>query len=188
MVFCVYCGNKLEEHWIVCPNCGASPKRIIEPEQKAIIPQQETKTPQKISNETRFKRKKKKLAIICLIIGLVGGFFIGGISINIVYTDMTTNQRNEIDALQREYDDLLDDYDELLALFAQYQSILEIVGNPLTDPDTPTISQVIDWLDSDNTDEFEYSQFFMCGDFSAMLMGRAKVMNWRMRIACMFYS
>ena len=28
----------------------------------------------------------------------------------------------------------------------------------------------------------------MCGDYAAMLMVRAKEMNWRMRIACMFYS
>ncbi len=189
MVFCTTCGSKLEEHWIVCPNCGTSLEKIDKPKQIIITPQQETIIPQKISNEKVFKRKKKKLAlIICLVAGLVGGFFIGGIFINIVYMDMTTNQKRDLDALQDDYNELLDNYNALYELFAQYQAIIDIVSNPLTDPDIPTINEVVDWLAYDNTDTFTYTENFMCGDFSVMLMGRAKVMNWRMRVACMFWS
>jgi len=45
-----------------------------------------------------------------------------------------------------------------------------------------------DYWENRNTDSFEYTEVWMCGDFSAMLMTRAKEMNWRMRIACMFWS
>jgi len=82
---------------------------------------------------------------------------------------------------------LLSDYN---TLFGQYQSILSVLEEPLTSPDIPTISQVqFGWLSSDDTDTYTYvGDVRMCGDYSAMLMVRAKEMNWRMRIACMFYS
>lgn len=132
------------------------------------------------------------------IIFLAGGFFVGAT----VATFTQSSGRNwehdynellgDYNGLTQEYDDLLDDYNALLNsytnLFGQYQSILSVLENPLTDPDTPTLDEIFDWLDSDNTDTFEYTENWMCGDFAAMLMTRAKGMNWRMRIACMFWS
>ena len=95
--------------------------------------------------------------------------------------------------LSQDYDDLLDDYNTLFSnyndLFGQYQSILSILEDPLTDPVLPTVEEVLTWLDSDDTDTYIWVEgIWECGDFSAMLMVRAKEMNWRMRIACMFYS
>ena len=60
---------------------------------------------------------------------------------------------------------------------------------PLTDIIVPTYDQVREWVDEDNTDEFNYTEGVLeCGDFATILMTRAKAMNWRMRIACMRYS
>lgn len=129
---------------------------------------------------------RKNIAIVVsLVIGLGGGFGLGGIFITVSQLMPSNEKYND---LQQDYNDLLNDYNEL---FGDYQSILDILtiaGNPLTDPDTPTIQEVLNWLAIDNTDTFEYTENFMCGDFSAMLMGKAKLMNWRVRIACMFWS
>ena len=93
---------------------------------------------------------------------------------------------------QDQYNDLSEDMDLLIDmyndLFSEYQSVLNILENPLTNPTIPTISEVQNWLYNDNTDTLEYTEYWMCGDFSAMLMVKAKAMNWRMRIAVMFWS
>ena len=86
---------------------------------------------------------------------------------------------------QDQYYDSIDMYNNL---FGQYQSLLNTLENPLTNPVIPTIYEVMNWLAIDDTDEAEYTEYWMCGDFSAMLMVKAKTMNWRMRIAVMFWS
>lgn len=53
----------------------------------------------------------------------------------------------------------------------------------------PSIEEVEEWLQVDDTDENTYVDgIWMCGDFAAMLMTRAKTQNWRMRIATAMYS
>jgi len=147
--------------------------------------------------------RKNILIVVFLIAGVSGGMFIGmGLMTPSLdhakdnadywynnYNDLTQDYNN----LTQNYNDLLDDYNALLSdynnLFAQYQSIVSVLENPLTNPVIPTISEIQTWLlYQDNTDENNYTPVWMCGDFSAMLMTRAKAMNWRMRIAVMFYS
>lgn len=165
MVFCTECGNKLEEQWIICPNCGSPLKKIIEPEQKAIKPQQEIMIPHQTFNkkEVKKKRKTRKIVIIILIIWLTG-------SLGLLLFTFGKLQLNNL-SLRNKYDDLV--------------SVLE---DPLTDPATPTLDELFNWLAIDDTDHSEWSMVWQCGDFAVMLMVRAKEMNWRMRIALMFYS
>ncbi len=88
-------------------------------------------------------------------------------------------------SLKQDYRNLEDRYNDL---FSDYQSLLSILEDPLTSPVVPTYSQVFSWLATDDTDDHSYTPNWMCGDFATMLMVRAKEQNWRMRIACMFYS
>ncbi|MGY5875629.1 MAG: hypothetical protein RTU30_07775 [Candidatus Thorarchaeota archaeon] len=119
------------------------------------------------------------------------------------YGDLNTSYSELIEdylQLQLDYQDLSDDYADLVTdyyalvqsytdLFNDYENLQAAFEDPLTDPVTPTIYQVLDWLDTDNTDQHSYvSDIWECGDFSAMLMTRAKQMNWRMRIAVVHYS
>ena len=84
------------------------------------------------------------------------------------------------------YEDLLENYN---SLFADYEALKAAFEDPLENPVIPTISEVRDWLEIDDTDQCEYvSDVWMCGDFAAMLMTRAKAMNWRMRIVTVQYS
>ena len=165
MVFCTYCGNKLEENWIVCPNCGTSPKKIIEPEQMIITPQQRTVIPYQISNKEEKGKKRKigKIVMIILIICLTGGLTLS------LLTSASLQSNN-------------------LSLKNKYDNLISVLEDPLTDPDTPTLDELFNWLVIDDTNENEYTEYFTCGDFATMLMIRAKEMNWRMRIAYMFWS
>jgi len=91
------------------------------------------------------------------------------------YNDLYEEYNN----LTQDYNDLLADYNSLLSdynsLFGQYQSILSVLEDPLTSYVIPTLSQVQTWLYYDDTDSFSYTNnVWMCGDFSAMLMTRAK--------------
>lgn len=202
MVFCTKCGNKLEEQWSACPICGTSIQPIIKPEPKIITSQQETITPYvplapspyQTFEEKRTKKNKKKIAIDVFLVVV---FFIGSISLGVILTnpalqdarDEANYWHSEYDGLTQEYNDLLDNYNSLFGDFQSIQDILYLAANPLINPDTPTYDEVVDFLEFDNTNSFNYTENFMCGDFAAMLMGRAKVLrNWRMRIACMFYS
>ncbi|TKJ24101.1 MAG: hypothetical protein CEE43_00020 [Promethearchaeota archaeon Loki_b32] len=192
MNFCTKCGNKLEEHWVICPSCGTSLKELKEiEEQEIIIPHQITTINKNINKEKRFVKNKKvfvlsiSLIVVCVLAGVLGILYI---QINNRYNDLS----GDYEDLEQGYDDLLDDYNELFTdynfLFGEYYSILSVLEDPLTNPVIPTISQVQNWLAIDDTDDMSYTENWMCGDFSAMLMVRAKAMNWRMRIACMFYS
>ncbi len=158
-----------------------------------------------MSEEKRFIKNKKVLALsislvgACVLAGVLGILYI---QINNRYDDLSGDYNklwwdynhlvDDYDNLEQRYDDLLDDYNELLSdynfLFSEYQSILSVLEDPLTNPVIPTISQVQNWLATDDTDDMLYTDVWMCGDFSAMLMVRAKAMNWRIRISIMFYS
>ncbi|MBA7519886.1 hypothetical protein ES705_11974 [subsurface metagenome] len=215
MEFCTKCGNKLEEHWLICPNCGTSLKieklikEIEKPKQKIETPKQTIiidKNANKINKkEKRFVGNKKIIALsislvaMCVLAGVLGILYI---QTNNRYDDLSgdynelwwyyNNLVDDYEDLEQRYNDLLDDYNELLtdynSLFGQYQSILSVLKDPLTNPVIPTISQVQNWLAIDDTDDMLYTETWMCGDFATMLMVRAKAMNWRIRIACMFYS
>lgn len=113
----------------------------------------------------------------------------GGIIIASIWT---VELQEDYDDLKKDHDDLEEDYDDLLekynSLFADLEALEKTLEKPLTNPVVPTISQVLSWLSEDNTDEINCTAVWQCGDFSVMLMTRAKEMNWRVRIACMFYS
>ena len=104
------------------------------------------------------------------------------------YTDLFQNYTD----LSQDYADLLADYNTLVTdyadLFSDYSILQEAFEEPLTSYYVPTYAQIVSWLSVDNTDSFNYTGVWMCGDFSAMLMTRAKTMNWRVRIAVMRYS
>jgi len=190
MVFCTTCGAKLEEHWMICPNCGTPMKKIIEPESEVILPPREIippYVPHQIIGDKKTKGKKKEAAII---IFMLVGFFITGISLGIMVPDPLLDQaREDRDYWHNEYDDLLNNYTQLFGDYQSIQNILYLAANPLTNPDTPTYNEVVDFLEADILDSYNYTENFMCGDFASMLIGRAKIVrNWRMRIACMFYS
>ena len=198
MIYCITCGNKLEEQWSICPICSTPIQAIIKPEPENILPSQGITTPYIPLPTKRTKRNKKRITITIL---LVVGFFIGGISLGFVLTYPSLEQAkdsrdywyNEYNDLAQDYDNLLDDYNTLISdyssLFGQYQSILSVLDDPLVAPIIPTIDQVQSWLSTDDTDEHEYiGNEWMCGDFAAMLMVKAKANNWRMRIAIMSWS
>lgn len=144
--------------------------------------------------------------ILVGIIALAGGLSLGIFGgILMVRPEMETLHQDydelyqDYDDLQQDYStlaqnyaDLLDDYNILVSnyssLFSDYNSLRQAFEEPLTSPITPTISQVLSWLSTDDTDTHNYTSVWQCGDFSAMLMTRAKEMNWRMRISCMFFS
>jgi len=151
--------------------------------------------------------RKNIIIVGFLVIGFAG--IGGGIGIGFMLTypslehanENTDYWHNEYNDLYEEYNNLTQDYNDLLAdyntllndynnLFGQYQSILSVLENPLINPIIPTISEVANWVRNiDNTESFNYTNnIWMCGDFSSMLMTRAKEMNWRMRISVMFYS
>jgi len=147
-----------------------------------------------------------KLAIIGILGLLIGGASVGGVIFAIAIGDLSTlrNRYNDLEQehndLEQDYTDLEQDYNNLTSeynnlsleyndLFGDYQSVLNVLEDPLTNPVVPTYSQVNSWLSSDDTDTHDYvNDTWVCGDFATMLMVRAKEMNWRMRIACMFYS
>lgn len=110
------------------------------------------------------------------------------------YSNLENDYNNllgDYGGLLSEYDDLTEDYNNLFANFESLWNIYNILNSPLNENYSyPTVDNVLDWLwDIDDTDESEYIEsVWMCGDFASMLMTRAKLMGWRMRIACMFYS
>ena len=97
----------------------------------------------------------------------------------VILNNEITNLNNEIEELQEDYIELFSDYSNLEAVFEE----------PLTDPEIPTYYELRNWLAQDDTDQNEYVEgVWNCGDFAAMLMTRAKEMNWRVRIAVIGYS
>ena len=140
-----------------------------------------------------------KLAIIGILGLIIGGASFGGVIFTLAIGDLST-LRNSYNDLDQDYSDLEQDYNNLTSvynnltsdyntLFGDYQSVLNVLEDPLANPVVPTYSQVNSWLGSDDTDTHDYvNDTWVCGDFASMLMVRAKEMNWRMRIACMFYS
>ena len=76
MEFCTKCGNKLEEHWLICPNCGTSLKEIDKPKQKDITPQQEIKTHKIPTMDKKIDEIMEKRNKIFLITGIIIGIVI----------------------------------------------------------------------------------------------------------------
>lgn len=137
----------------------------------------------------RTKNVKRILTGLFLVTSLSIGSLLG---IALMVPSLIQAEDNA-DFWQNEYYNLSDDYQYLLynytSLFYDYEILREAFEEPLTDPVIPTIYEVSDWLwYIDDTDEYSYTGVWMCGDFSTMLMTRAKTMNWRMRIAVMEYS
>jgi len=136
--------------------------------------------------------RKNTIIVVYLSIGLLSGigigYLIGFMPIYEKHGDLLGDYNDllgDYNTLENDYNAL---YDEYNSLFAQFQSILSVLEDPLTNPVIPTISQVRNWLATDDTNNILYTDVWMCGDFSAMLMVRAKAMNWRIRISIMFYS
>lgn len=81
------------------------------------------------------------------------------------------------------------DDSSLSDLFSDYQSMLDDIGESISDPITPTISQVETWLDTDVTNNIPYEEdVWMCGDYSATLVINAKLKNWRMYVVIIYFS
>lgn len=158
--------------------------------------------------------RKNILVVIFLIVGLGGGLSGGVFLAPIMFpTPIDTtdydNLLQDYNDLEGNYTDLLGDYDDLLATYnalltesgilqdqfdalignmSSLLAILDVYQNPLINFTVPTIAEVITWLAIDDTESYTYTTAWKCGDFAAMLMVNAKAMNWRIRIACMFYS
>jgi len=184
MIFCTICGNKLEEHQSVCPICYTSVETVDTPKKIAVAFQQEIIIPKRTKNT-----KKNVIIAVLLVMTLFGGVFIG---FSLTYPSVI-HAEDDANYWHSEYNDLQDDYNLLVAdyanLFADYELLQEAFEEPLTYYVIPTKGEVQTWLYFDNTDSFTYvSGTWACGDFSAMLMTRAKTMNWRMRICTMIYS
>ncbi len=138
------------------------------------------------------RKMRGKLAIIGILGLIIGGASVGGVIFALAIGDIST-LRDRYDDLDQDYNDLELDYNNSISdynvLFGDYQSLSNVIEDPLTNPVVPTYNQVISWLSSDDTDTHDYvNETWVCGDFASMLMVRAKEMNWRMRIAVMFYS
>ncbi len=144
-------------------------------------------------------KKIGKIGLAIIIIGLtssLGTSIFIGFDISTKFNDLAedySNIMNDYNDLINDYAVLTDNYTNLLNnynnLFTDYNALQQVFEEPLTNPDIPTYIEFQNWLDSDDTDSFTYiNETWMCGDFSAMLMTRAKAMNWRVRIAVMEYS
>ncbi|GAG66303.1 unnamed protein product [marine sediment metagenome] len=124
------------------------------------------------------------ILVICLVVTT---------SIAMIEAQQIAILNNEIDDLQQQYNTLEQDYEDLLSnyndLFSDYNALETAFEEPLSNPVIPTYFAVMTWLSQDDTDECEYVEgVWSCGDFAAMLMTRAKEMNWRVRIAVISYS
>ena len=124
------------------------------------------------------------ILMICLVVTT---------SLVVIEAQQITVLNNEIDNLQEQYTLLEQDFEALLSdynnLFSNYEALEIAFEEPLSNPVIPTYFNLLSWLSQDNTDECEYVEgVWSCGDFAAMLMTRAKEMNWRVRIAVISYS
>jgi hypothetical protein len=119
--------------------------------------------------------------VMILALGLVGST-----TFIIIQSQQIATLEQEVSNLEQDLMDLQDDY---IDLFNDYGAMKEAFEEPLTNPVTPTINQVRNWLRTDDTDDCVWVEnVWTCGDFAAMLMTRAKERNWRVRIAVVSYS
>jgi len=144
-------------------------------------------------------KKIGKIGLTVILMGLTSSLSISifiGFDIYTKFNDLAEDHSdvmNDYNELINDYADLTDNYTDLMntynSLFTDYNALQQAFEEPLTNPDIPTFNEFQNWLDIDNTDSFSYiNDTWMCGDYSAMLMTRAKAMNWRVRIAVMEYS
>lgn len=85
--------------------------------------------------------------------------------------------------LEEKYGNLSDNYAALNQLYTglsnSYSELSQAFNKPLSGETIPTISQLEQWLASDNTDTIPYtSPNFICGDFAVMLSQHAKLKHW----------
>jgi hypothetical protein len=140
----------------------------------------------------RFTQRARKFDSRWMTVFLLAGIIFMS-SIIVFQNNRITQLQNDFDQMHSAYDDLQEDYNQLLSnysdLFSDLQQLETAFEDPLASPRTPTIQQVRNWLAQDTTDQCDYKGgVWSCGDFAAMLMTHAKEMNWRIRIAVIFYS
>ena len=115
-------------------------------------------------------------------------------SLNDSYVDFANDydQLNEsYQTLATDYVELTQSYDELYAnytpVFSNYSALLEVVENPLSHEDVPSVDELNQWLAVDKTDEIEFEEpDFLCGDFTTMLSLHAKMNNWDMGVITIY--
>jgi len=75
-------------------------------------------------------------------------------------------------------------------LFEDYDTMSDAIGDPVSNPTIPTISEVVYWLaNEDTTDRIPYDEeSWICSDYSTTLLINAKEENWRMYIVILYYS
>lgn len=74
-------------------------------------------------------------------------------------------------------------------LFGDHQAMLDTIGDPVSNPDVPRISEIIIWLATDETNEITYRvDLWMCGEYSTELVVSAKDENWKIYVVIMYYS
>ena len=79
-VFCIYCGNKMDESFVFCPKCGRNQ------EETAIHPPREaghTENLQVQTTEDVKSSKSKKISIVLLILTIITSIFFG-----LIYDDI----------------------------------------------------------------------------------------------------
>ncbi|MCS7139349.1 MAG: hypothetical protein N3F04_01035 [Candidatus Nezhaarchaeota archaeon] len=96
--------------------------------------------------------------------------------------------QNHVD-LQGRYKVLSNMYQELQAIYVSlkeaYDKLYFAMYRPLWSNETvtPTMSELREWLEKDDTNRLPYSKWdFVCGDFAVMLSMHAKLKHWDMGI------
>jgi len=101
-------------------------------------------------------------------------------NLNNVYANINTSYAT----LNTQYITLNQQY---ASLFQNYTQLSQAFNQPLTDETTPTLTQLYEWLTTDNTDSITYTTpNFICGDFAAMLSEHAKLMHWDIGIVAVW--
>jgi len=190
---CPYCKGFLDYSAKFCPFCG-SPLTPIEPLSTSTLgisipknepspsssPEIELITSYAPPNNFKAMYHASKRGFIFLI-GWILILSFTTASFGILYVQTVTN-----DPYQQQLATLLEQYNDL---FVEFQNLEEILNEPYTSIITPTVVQLQSWLEQDTTDEIPYEVGkWMCGDYAAMLMVKAKAQHWRMRVAVISYS
>ena len=113
-------------------------------------------------------------------------------SLNLTYQKLLQNYTDlegQTFELRSEYENLSSAYQRLLANYSEVKSEFErlyfAVYKPLlsNETETPSIDELKDWLEKDETDKISYTYpDFVCGDFAVMLSMHAKLNHWDMGV------
>ncbi|MFW9973480.1 MAG: zinc-ribbon domain-containing protein [Candidatus Odinarchaeota archaeon] len=86
--YCINCGNKVEDSWNICPNCG---KALKEQQVPQIQPQQQIPQQSQLYREQPYQRTFTRAgnsygttALICGLLGMIFGIFYIGIVLGII--------------------------------------------------------------------------------------------------------